>query len=284
MIDTYNAVHGKMTDNFQIVPHTEETAHTQQDIHTQETIHTKRIAREWDYRAFRNPYHYVDATKRNWDKTEFYAKGLQLVEQIVDPVLNRLKIDPTGKRVLEIGCGIGRLFEGLSQRFAEVYGIDVSSQMLEYGKANCPVQAVWIHGDGLSLAGIDPETVDYVISYEVMQHIPSKTIIEAYIRKYYRVLKQGGGMQLHMRRGSESLRQAAVRQLPKPLRQLTASIANKINAIEFMGDIDTWLGITLKPSVAMELASSVGFERIEILPDSIHRRNSGYWLVCVKPS
>jgi ubiquinone/menaquinone biosynthesis C-methylase UbiE len=267
-----DSAHDMMTDDFSVAPH------------MQEAIRTGRIAREWDYRASQNPYHYVDATKRNWNKAEFYAKGLRLVEQIVDPMLDHLKIDPAGKRVLEIGCGIGRLFEGLSQRFAEVYGIDVSSQMLEYGKANCPVQAVWIHGDGLSLTGIDSETIDYVISYEVIQHIPSKTIIEKYIRESYRVLKQGGGMQLHMRRGSDSLRQAAVRQLPKPLRQLAASVANKMNAIEFMGDIDTWLGTTLKPSVAVELASSVGFEIIEILPDIIHHRNSGYWLVCVKPS
>ncbi|MHB8263223.1 MAG: class I SAM-dependent methyltransferase [Acidimicrobiales bacterium] len=241
-----------------------------------------RAGREWNVRASRNPYHYVDATRKRWDSTEFYRRGLELVEQVVDPVLEYLGMDTAGKRVLEIGCGIGRLFEGLAQRFSEVWGIDISSRMLEYGKSGCPVEARWIQGDGMTLAGVDDAAVDYIVSYEVMQHIPDLEVIASYVKESFRVLTPGGAFQIHMRRGSDTTRQAVVRQLPRPARQACALLANKLGLIEFKGEIDTWLGRIVEPPVAAALASEAGFTKVAILPDRIHSRQAGYWLVALK--
>ncbi len=241
-----------------------------------------KAGREWDNRASRNRYHYVDATRKRWDSTEFYRRGLELVAQVVDPVLEHLGMDPSGKRVLEIGCGIGRLFEGLAQRFSEVWGIDISSRMLEYGKSSCAVEARWIQGDGMTLTGVDDAAVDYIISYEVMQHIPDLEVIASYVKEAFRVLRPGGAAQIHMRGGSDTVRQAVVRQLPRSVRQVCALLANKLGLIEFKGDIDMWLGRIVDPAVASALATEAGFTKVAILPDIVHSRQAGYWLVVLK--
>ena len=76
----------------------------------------------------------IDAQKRDWTVEEFYARGPVLVAECVDPVLEALGVDPGGRRVLEIGCGIGRLFAGLAERFGEVWGLDISLAMIEQGR------------------------------------------------------------------------------------------------------------------------------------------------------
>ena len=78
----------------------------------------------------------------------------ELALRITDPALERLGVDPAGKRVLEIGCGMGRLFPGLAERFDDVWGIDISSTMIARGRKHCPVQATWLIGDGRSLPGV----------------------------------------------------------------------------------------------------------------------------------
>jgi ubiquinone/menaquinone biosynthesis C-methylase UbiE len=89
---------------------------------------------------------------------ECYARGLALVSQIVDPVLHRIHVDPVERRVLEVGCGVGQLFAGLETRFGEVWGIDVSPEMVAQGQATCPVDAQWLIGDGHSLRGLNDST------------------------------------------------------------------------------------------------------------------------------
>ena len=64
---------------------------------------------------------------------EFYAGGPELVARFVDPGLKRWEWT-LPRRVLEIGCGMGRLFEGLSARFGEVWGIDISETMIAKGR------------------------------------------------------------------------------------------------------------------------------------------------------
>src|SRR5580704_19522317 len=109
----------------------------------------------WDTRAQTNLLYSIDAQNRHWAVEDFYARGPELVAEFVDPVLEALGVDPAGLRVLEIGCGIGRLFAALAERFGEVWGTDISHTMIEYGQLHCPVSAIWLLGDGTSLHGID---------------------------------------------------------------------------------------------------------------------------------
>jgi SAM-dependent methyltransferase len=238
----------------------------------------------WDARAQDDPLYAIDARRRGWKSLDdFYSQGPELVEKIVDPALKMLDVHPSGLRVLEVGCGMGRLFDGLSQRFAEVWGIDISAEMIALGRANCPVQATWLVGDGTSLTGVDDESVDHVLCFEVFGHIPRPSIIESYLGEFQRVLKAGGTFQTQFRSRSDSLRQSIVRALPRPLRVASGAVLGRIGLSPVQGDIDTWLGSLVSPAEGLRMAEAIGFVDIAVYTALLSipppRAPGGYWLV-----
>ncbi len=97
-------------------------------------------------------------------------------------------------RVLEIGCGVGRLTRVLAQRAASVQALDVSRRMLELAQELNPGldNVEWICGDGTSLAGIPSGRIDVCVSHVVFQHIPDPGITLGYVAEMGRVLCPGG--------------------------------------------------------------------------------------------
>jgi SAM-dependent methyltransferase len=241
------------------------------------------MQRDWNERAQSNAMYAVDASRRKWTVDDFYAKGPELVEMIVDPVLDHLSVNPSGRVVLEIGCGIGRLFASLNERFALVIGIDVSDKMVELGKELCPSSATWIVGDGKALTDVESESIDHVLSYEVFQHIPDITAISGYVEEIRRVLRPGGTFQLHLRMGSDTARQEMIRRLPRPLRVAAGRILHALRALPVKGDVDTWLGVVVPPDNILALSRAAGFVDLGILPDNLHASGMGYWIIGRKP-
>lgn len=242
-----------------------------------------KMRKDWEDRARSDPLYAIDATRRKQSLDKFYERGPELVSSFVDPVLQRLGVDPSGLRVLEVGCGMGRLFAGLADRFGEVWGIDISEPMIEQGRVHCPVEARWIVGDGATLGGVDDESVDHVLSYEVFQHIPKREVIASYLAEINRVLRPSGTFQLQMRKGSDSPRQALVRALPRWARQMSAVALRVVGVLPVKGDVDTWLGTVVPPTEAVEMVHRIGFVDVAVLPDELHQRDMGYWLVGRRP-
>lgn len=236
---------------------------------------------DWEQRAAANPMYHIDSRRLHWEIDEFYGGGEAIVAQAIDPVITKFGVDPTGKTVLEIGPGMGRLFPALSKRFQSVTGVEISPTMIELGQKNCPVRdsARWILGDGSSLAGVSNATVDYVISFEVFQHIPAYGPIHAYLAETRRVLRPGGTFQIQLRKGSDSRAQAAFRRLPHPLHPFAAALLKRLGVLPISGHIDTWLGCVVDPNGALQDADALGFEQTAILEDDIHPPGMGYWLV-----
>jgi FkbM family methyltransferase len=239
--------------------------------------------RDWEQRAGSDPLYHIDARQREWTLAEFYAGGPELVARFVDPGLAALRLDPAGRRVLEIGCGMGRLFEGLSVRFGDVWGIDISETMVAKGRQHCPVAATWIVGDGRSLQGVDDDSVDHVISFEVFQHIPRREVIFSYFAECRRVLRPGGTLHLQLRRGSDSTAQAVVRAQPRAVRVAVARMLRAIRFLPVVGDIDTWLGCIVEPDAAVAELTRLGFEDVTVLPDDVHVAGLGYSVVARLP-
>ena len=138
---------------------------------------------DWERRASTNPMYHIDSRRLDWNVDEFYAGGEAIVASAIDPVIARFGVEPAGTSVLEIGPGMGRLFPALSARFGTVVGVEISATMIELGRQHCPVRetAHWIVGDGASLTNVPDASIDYVISFEVFQHIPAYEPIRAYI-------------------------------------------------------------------------------------------------------
>ena len=143
---------------------------------------------DWNRRASQDAWYAIDTMTQHGDMASFYSRSAELVPVLCDPVIELLGIQAENEIVLEIGCGIGRLFPGMSQRFREVWGIDISAVMVAEGEKNCPVEARWFVGDGSALTGIGDSAVGHVISFEVFQHVPRLSFIESYFREIFRVL------------------------------------------------------------------------------------------------
>lgn len=242
-----------------------------------------RMRRDWETRAAADPLFHIDANAAGADVTKLYARSERIVRRAVDPVLARFGVDPTDRRVLEIGCGMGRLFPALSTRFAEVWGVDVSPTMIARGRRHCPVSATWLVGDGATLHGVRDATVDHVLSFEVFQHIPDPSPVWSYLDETHRVLRPGGTFQVQLRRGSDTKRQEVFRTLPPTTAKRVARSLQALRMIRAVGSVDTWIGCIIDPVDAAAAGDRAGLTDVAVLPDELHREGLGYWLVGRRP-
>jgi ubiquinone/menaquinone biosynthesis C-methylase UbiE len=147
----------------------------------------------WDAKARENPMYYISSYRPydQQDEGEFWGWG----EKLTDRYLAESGIPFTGReRVLEIGCGIGRMTRALASRFASVVATDVSDEMIQQARkhlASCPNVEVKL-GSGEDLAGFPDGSFDLVFSYLVFQHIPDPEVTRHYLREAARVLAPGG--------------------------------------------------------------------------------------------
>lgn len=151
-----------------------------------------------------------------WTKTEFLGTGDSDVTEILEGIgLSSLD----GLRVLEVGCGAGRLLRVFAQRGAVVTGVDVSSRMLELAAQNCVEfqnSVSLLHGDGRTLKGLSAETFDIVYTWHVLQHVPDKEVVLCLIDEIHRVLKPGAIALVHIpERSRRNLRWRAYRLLTR---------------------------------------------------------------------
>jgi SAM-dependent methyltransferase len=106
-------------------------------------------------------------------KEEFFATGRCHVQYIYDQCRRYFGPDFAPGRVMDFGCGVGRLLVYFAERAPSVVGVDVSRSMLEEARRNCeqrgaPNVEFVISDDELTDA---PGPYDLVHSSIVLQHI-----------------------------------------------------------------------------------------------------------------
>jgi len=155
----------------------------------------ENMRRDWDKRARENARHYVATGKTNWTDAEFFASGEQVIaEEILTDMINICQgKNPAAMRVLEIGCGAGRITRALSNLFGEVHAVDISAEMVAEARkalADRPNAHVY-QNNGCDLSVVPELEFDFAYSQIVFQHIPSHEIIESYVREVGRLLRPG---------------------------------------------------------------------------------------------
>ncbi|MBI4276245.1 class I SAM-dependent methyltransferase [Candidatus Uhrbacteria bacterium] len=103
---------------------------------------------------------------------------------------------PKGARVLDVGCGNGRMLDAFMGQDIEYTGLDVSSRMIAQAEArNKGVQIPhrFIVGDMLALPFPDA-AFDAVIEVSALHHIPSDGLRVQAVREFARVLKPGSSL------------------------------------------------------------------------------------------
>jgi SAM-dependent methyltransferase len=156
----------------------------------------ERMRADWNQRADEDANYYVAFGRREQDDEEFFATGADIVQGFIWD-LKRVR----GRdAALEIGCGPGRLIRPLSAHFLEIHGVDVSDEMVRLAQERLrDTPSAHLHrSSGSDLTMFPDEKFDFVYSYAVFQHIPSRDVVFSYLREARRVLKTGGILRCQM--------------------------------------------------------------------------------------
>jgi SAM-dependent methyltransferase len=130
-------------------------------------------------------------------------------------VVDRLA-DPGSLTALEIGYGGGRLLNAAASFFGAAVGIDVHDEaaavaalLAEQGRRNVEL----LRTDGRTVP-LPDESVDFVYSFIVLQHLPSLAAFESYVSEAHRVLRPSGVAQLYFGRLTGRSRLRRFQELP----------------------------------------------------------------------
>jgi cyclopropane fatty-acyl-phospholipid synthase-like methyltransferase len=219
-----------------------------QSISVEEQL--RKMRRDWDERARENARYYVATARENWTDQEFFESGERAVaEQILNDMTNICQgRDPKQMRIIEIGCGAGRVTRSLAGVFGEVHGVDVSGEMVQRARqalSDRPNAHVY-HNNGKDLDVLPPGPYDFAFSTIVFQHIPSREVIYNYVREVNRLLRPGALFKFQVQGDAN---------------------------METSPD-DTWLGVPFSDADAVQMAEACGFE-------PRHRHGAGdqyFWL------
>jgi SAM-dependent methyltransferase len=196
---------------------------------------------EWNRRAAKDAHFYAGFSRQNQPEEDFLAGAAEVLPMFEREFVRLPPAPAIARRVLEIGCGPGRLMLPMSRYFGEIHGVDVSDEMVALARQrlravpNAHVRAT--SGEGL---GLFPDAhFDFVYSYIVFQHIPSRKIVLNYLREAQRVLKPGGVLCCQLR-GTPPV------------------------GPEMLAETETWTGCHFNAAEMMQFAREQAFPLVEI--------------------
>jgi SAM-dependent methyltransferase len=199
-------------------------------------IQSARLRQAWDERARENAKHYIATLQPEWTDADFFASGEATVDGHIRTDLENIcqGRDPKDMRVLEIGCGAGRITRALANLFGQVHAVDISGEMIARAREALREHpnALVYQNNGIDLSPLPAEPFDFAFSLYVFQHIPSYEIIESYVAEVARLLRPGSLFKF----------------------QVQGSPLVEVNPEE------TWVGVPISLEKAAELAGRHGFE------------------------
>ena len=95
-----------------------------------------------------------------------------------------------GERILDLGCGNGRLFEIIKDKKIDYIGVDSSEKLIKIAENNYPGAKFQV-ADALNLPFPD-NYFDKVYSIAVLHHIPSQEFRLQFLKEIKRVMKPKG--------------------------------------------------------------------------------------------
>lgn len=167
----------------------------------------EQIKKKWNELARENPFYYTHSDTiggRAVDEFELRQTGEADYKKYIesDQLIRDTVVKEPCRRVLEIGCGVGRMTEFFARDFPCVIGIDTSSAMLAVAARRLGVHSA------ITLQENDGRTIpfpaahfDIVFSYLVFKHLPTKELAVNYFSEVARVLKPTGLAKIQVRGG-----------------------------------------------------------------------------------
>jgi alkylated DNA repair protein alkB family protein 8 len=135
-----------------------------------------------------------DLVKRNYDEIAIdfaIARKKPLwpeVEKLAGPVKD-------GDRVLDVGCGNGRLLKAFGGKNINYLGVDNSKKLIEVARKNRRLETgnwKFVNGDLLELDKLPEKDFDYVFCLAVLHHLPGQELRIEALKQMKSKLKPGG--------------------------------------------------------------------------------------------
>ncbi|HEY2014855.1 MAG TPA: class I SAM-dependent methyltransferase [Bryobacteraceae bacterium] len=194
------------------------------------------MQRDWDRRARENHRHYIVNSQVDWSDEEFWLSGEQTVSHYVLTDLTNIcqGRNPSEMRVLDFGCGAGRVSRALAAVFGEVHGVDISGEMVKIArKSLAAVPNIQIHhSNGRDLDVLADRLFDFAFAFSVFHHVPGKAAITHCIAEVGKHLHPGDLFKFEVQGGLN---------FEPP-------------------EDDTWLGTPLREADVIAIAEQTGFE------------------------
>jgi SAM-dependent methyltransferase len=226
-------------------------------------LNLRRLQRNWDQFGRTDPYWAIltlpGREQNRWDLDEFFASGRKEIEALMEYVL-RIAPDLARGRVLDFGCGVGRLTRPLAEHFEDAVGVDIAPSMIErareFARENSRCRFVLNERD--DLRGFPSSHFDLVYSTITLQHMEPRYSLR-YIREFVRILRPGGLVIFELT--SRSVRE------PGPLR---LAIGKAIGAIlqTLPGAPPRMEMYCVPPAEVRSALESHGAQILDVLPDA----------------
>ncbi|MFA6391491.1 MAG: class I SAM-dependent methyltransferase [Patescibacteria group bacterium] len=156
-----------------------------------------KLKEEWEDLAIRDPFWAIlsDPKQRfnKWDTDDFFSTGKKEIDTVMK-VATTLDYPKYREKVLDFGCGVGRLTRALNNYFKECIGVDIAENMilkareLNTDMPNCH----FLINTEKNLKIFDSNSFDMIYTSLVLQHLQDKSIIKSYIIEFIRTLKVDG--------------------------------------------------------------------------------------------
>lgn len=135
-----------------------------------------------DYKNLSKSAFNVQANTYDVDKTGKHARGQYKY------VLNELQ-QLDFQKILDVGCGTGEILKSIEERysFVQLYGLDISEEMLKQANDKLKGTATLILGDAENIT-LETNSFDLLLCTDSFHHYPNP---QQAISEFYRVLKHG---------------------------------------------------------------------------------------------
>lgn len=136
----------------------------------------------------RNDY---DLIAREWDMSRNKASQLKI---------NLVKGVESKSKILDVGCGNALMLPFILKKSVFYFGLDISEKLIKiaikkYAKEIKNKKANFFVGQATELPFQDKE-FDFIISFAVLHHIPSKELQEKFLREIKRISKSNAKIKI----------------------------------------------------------------------------------------
>lgn len=116
--------------------------------------------------------------------------------------LNIIDVPDGAKKILEVGCGIGRILKEIydTSEPEHYIGMDASNSMIDEGRdyiGDRNIDLIKCEGDG-ELELLKDDYFDFAFSIITFQHIPNTETVKRYLEEMVRVTRPGGEIMFQM--------------------------------------------------------------------------------------